>query len=270
MASAHNKWARCVHCLRQSEFITADHVFPNSWYPDTTPSSVQRWTAPSCPECNRELGQLENDLLIRLVLCIDPKSEAASGLASKALRSLGLDTDELPEKEKAHRDKLRAKIRSELMPYADLADKPGAIPGLGPHEDQSAQWAIRIPWAGLSIMAEKIARGCEYKLSGRLVEIPYGIRTFISGSDVVPEPYASSAEFFDFGPGCNIRRVFATEDANVVLYWISIWGTLYLDARIDLEDELHKAEQRFSRVEGIAPQEDRGTMRVSPYLRNQP
>jgi hypothetical protein len=61
---------------------------------------VQRWTVPSCAKCNRELGQLEKDLLIRLALCIDPSLGTASGLASKALRSLGLDANELLEEEK--------------------------------------------------------------------------------------------------------------------------------------------------------------------------
>jgi hypothetical protein len=270
MAPALVTSGRCVHCLRLTESITADHVFPNSWYPDTTPPTVQRWTAPSCPECNRVRGQLEKDLLIRLVLCINPKSEAASGLASKALRSLGLDVEDLSEREKAHRDKLKAKIRSELMPYADVAEKPGAIPGLGPHEDQSVQWAIPIPWAGLSIVSEKIVRGCEYKLKERFVENPYGIRTFINRSGGVPQPFASHVEFFDFGPGCNIRRVFATEDPQVVRYWISIWDCLHFDVRIDLEDELQTADMKVSIVEGIAPQEVRAALRIPQYLRNQP
>jgi hypothetical protein len=228
---------------------------------------VQRWTVPSCIPCNRELGQLERDLFIRLALCINPKSDAAFGLASKALRSLGLDVDGLPESEKAHRDNLRAKFRSELMPYADLAGMPGQIPGLGPHTNQPASWAVAIPWAGLSILIEKIARGCEYKLKERFVESPYGIRTFVCDSDAVSEPYASFAKSYDFGPGCNVRRVFATEDPNAVLYWISIWGTLYFNARIDLEDDLRKLDEQHSKVEGIFPEQNGKAMRISPYLR---
>src|SRR5271169_2434899 len=137
---------RCVHCLRLTDSVTADHVFPSSWYPDSTPESVQRWTVPCCSDCNRELGKLERDLLIRLVLCVNPKSEAASGLASRTLRSLGLDAEKLSEREKAHRAKLRDKIRSELMPQSDVAGKPGKIPGLGPPDGEDVQWAIPIPW----------------------------------------------------------------------------------------------------------------------------
>jgi hypothetical protein len=204
-----------------------------------------------------------------MVLCTDPKSEATKGLANKVFRSLGLDVDGLPEKEKSIRNKLRAKIRFELVPSADVAALPGKIPGLGPPDDASAEWSVPIALAGLSIVAEKIARGCEYKYQSRqrLVRPPYGIRTFVSETDHVPEPFASASRILDFGPGCKIRRVFFTEDHNTVWYWISIWKTLYLSVHIELETELLKAEPRFRKQEGIILEDHRG-MLISPYLRD--
>jgi 5-methylcytosine-specific restriction endonuclease McrA len=86
---------RCVHCLRETDATTKDHVFPSSWYPDSTPETVQRWTVPSCTDCNTFLGKLETDLLVRLALCLEPASASAAGISSKALRSLGLDVDDL-------------------------------------------------------------------------------------------------------------------------------------------------------------------------------
>src|SRR5690349_2375488 len=50
----------------------------------------------------------------------------------------------------------------------------------------------------------------------------------------------------------------------------SVWGTLHLSARIDLEDELPKLDQKSSKVEGMIPKEDSEVMRISPYLRNKP
>jgi len=267
MAKTFPETGRCVHCLRLSESITADHGFPDSWYPDTTPDSVQRWTAPSCPKCNGELGRLERDLLIRVVLCIDPKKEAVSGLRSKVLRSLGFDADELSETEKTHRESLRAKLRAELIPYADVARGPGAIPGLGPHED--SPWAVPSPWASLSVVAEKIARVCEHRLERRLVESPYGVRTSIdSAGGVVPEPLLPFARVLDFGPGFRVTRLSPTEDPALVRYWISIWDSLHLRAYIDLEEELRRLDSECSRVEGLTPEEIRRAMRISPYLRN--
>src|SRR5437879_759945 len=50
-----------------------------------------------------------------------------------------------------------------------FSDIRGAIPGLtlgGP-----TGYALPIPWAGLSIIAEKIARGCEYRLKDKEVRL---------------------------------------------------------------------------------------------------
>jgi hypothetical protein len=263
----------CIHCLQPVEVAEADHVFPSSWYPDSTPSTVQRWTAPSCSRCNRKLGQLEKDLLVRLVGCLDPKSEAASGLHAKVLRSLGIDTGTLPETEKCHREKLKLRLQSEFIPMADIAGRPGSIPGLGPPGDSSAEWAIPIPFAGLSIMAEKIARGCEYKFNDRkrLVAAPYGVRTLIRPSDFVPEPFASACKLLNFGPGCKIRRLFFIEDHETVWYFLSIWNSLNIHVRIELEIELQKADLGFNKADGITPPDNRG-LQISPYLRylNQP
>jgi len=82
----------------------------------------------SCPRCNREFGQAEKDLLIRLILCVDPKAEAAAGLASKAMRSLGIDVQGLPEKERFHREAVRKKITADMIPRANLVGRLGAIP----------------------------------------------------------------------------------------------------------------------------------------------
>src|SRR5690349_12578628 len=104
---------RCVHCLRIVDEIELDHVFPNSWYPDSTPGTVQRWKAPSCPKCNRKHGRLENDLLLRLSMCVDAQKVAAMGLAAKAMRAMGIDVEGLPETEKRIREAIRKKINNE-------------------------------------------------------------------------------------------------------------------------------------------------------------
>src|SRR5436305_14522758 len=125
MASRHI----CIHCLNSCE-KSRDHVIPASWYPDNTGPSVQRWTVPSCRRCNQGFGKLENDLLLRLVLCIDPKSEAVSGLANKALRGLGLDIPdgEIRPQEVSRRQQLKEKLRRQLIPVDELAGKDGSIP----------------------------------------------------------------------------------------------------------------------------------------------
>lgn len=82
----------------------------------------------------------------------------------------------------------------------------------------------------------------------------------------MPEPFASFVKVFDFGPGCKIRRVFTTEDAKVVRYWMSLWGTLHFAVKIDLEDYLLNIDPKSLRCEGIVLPGGRA-MQISPYLR---
>lgn len=96
---------------------------------------------------------------------------------------------------------------------------------------------------------------------------PYGIRTLVMESDSVPEPFASACRILDFGPGCKIRRLFFTEDPATVWYFISIWNTLHMHVRIELETELLRADPQFRKCEGIVPAKNR-RMEISTYLRN--
>jgi len=256
---------RCVHCLLETDATTKDHVFPSSWYPDSTPETVQRWTVPSCTDCNKFLGKLETDLLVRLALCLDPASAAAAGISSKALRSLGLDVDDLAPKEKEHRDKRRAKIKAELFPRAEGSETPGAIPGLSRPVGEGKQFALPIPWAALSIIAEKIARGCEFKVKDRYIDSPYAIRTFIADPEEVSPQFLSHRRLIDFGPGCQVLRVFCAEDHNIVRYRILVWGTLCFHVLIDTEEYFLELDPQLKRAEGILPNE--GKMSVPPYLR---
>ena len=267
MSDPISKEPRCVHCLRYVAKTTADHVFPSSWYPDTTPSTVQRWTVPVCMDCNNKHGQLENDLLTRLMLCIDPNLEAVSGLKSKVLRSLGLDTGGLSEAEKERREARRAKVRAELIRDLNLLTGPARVPGLPLHEGST--YAVPIPYAALSIITEKIVRGAEYKLFGRYVESPYKVLTFIRDTDHVPEPIEPALKTYDLGPGCRIRRLKIIEDANVVRYWITVWGTLHVGALIDLQDYISEIQGTMPRPDGVIPPGNRG-ITIPPYLRQLP
>lgn len=79
---------RCVHCLKEVEERNSDHVFPESWYPDSTPPNLERWHVPSCIPCNADYGKLEQELLIKVGLCLDPHDAASASIVQKALRSL--------------------------------------------------------------------------------------------------------------------------------------------------------------------------------------
>ena len=52
---------KCIHCLRFCEYLTEDHILPESWYPNNTPANIEKWVAPACNKCNSELGKIEEE-----------------------------------------------------------------------------------------------------------------------------------------------------------------------------------------------------------------
>jgi len=253
------KAGRCVHCLGAypEEEMTEDHVPPRAWYPNTTPSSVQYWKIPCCNKCNRDLARIERDLLIRFGLCVDPARPETSGLVPKALRTIGLDAGRLSDEEQGHRDRTRARIRRELMLYDDISE--AAVRGLcAPDGVPPGALALPIAYADLSRIAEKMARGFEYKRSGRFVEPPYSLRTFIGdpsgfttdSSKLLSEISGEECQF-DLGPGFKIKYVFSPEHPSNIGYWFLLWGTFCLSVLITREDALRASDPRFSKPKGL-------------------
>jgi hypothetical protein len=134
------------------------------------------------------------------------------------------------------------------------------------NREERDQMAIPIPWAGLSIIAEKIGRGCEHKLENRYVDAPYSVRTTVTDPDFVSPVFLSQRRVIDFGPGCQVIRVFATEDPCIVRYRILVWGTLCFHVLIDREKYFTQdLDPQMQRAEGILPRG--GEMSIPPYLR---
>lgn len=228
---------RCTHCREPLTKSTKDHVFPSSWYPDTTPEDVQRWTAPSCESCNGHFGELEKDLLVFLACCIDPTKPAAQGLYERARRTMGIGVDGLSKEEKRHREARRRKLVNDARPYSPEV-QPHIIPGLGPHPEASVSSQMQLPIKADDIHAvvKKIVRGCEYWLAGgRIVEPPYEIEVFFPTKtpefvDQLLTAFALGPVYL--GPGLRIRRGGAHDDSLTALYELVMWDTLTLYASI--------------------------------------
>jgi hypothetical protein len=193
---------RCIHCGKPVDETTKDHVFPTSWYPETTPEDTRRWTAPSCGECNNSLGSMEKKVLSRLILCVDPQKPEAAGLYAKLKRSLGVGVDDLSKEEAAHRQKQKLGLIAAIKRH-DPASNASILPGLGSHtgfRDENLP-QIRIPGDLLLKVYEKIVRGCEYVLAGRIVEEPTPNRLTTRGAaqkDVVDIGYSLVLSLLSF------------------------------------------------------------------------
>ena len=236
---------RCIHCGQLLAEETDDHVFPASWYPDSTPQSVQRWKAPSCRACNGNSGKKEQELFIRLALCVDPRKIEAAGISSKLARTFGVGEGISPadrQKRRAFRDR----ILSEAKPIS-RETLNHIVPGLGPHAEFpiETQREIGIPGQLIHDVARKIVRGCEFWLSdGRIIDPPYELDVYM----VHPEEVPGIVRMFDsmsditLGPGFRVRRAAVKEDPLTAMYQVEIWGTWTLYFTI-LPPEDEKSER---------------------------
>ena len=222
---------RCIHCRRVLVKKTKDHVFPDAWYPQSTPANVQRWTVPSCGDCNHKYGEMENEVFVPLALCVDPRKIAAAGLSKKALRALGIGVgDELDEAEKQKRRAVREKILKRMRRYSPEV-QPHVIPGMGPHPEAppNEQFQIHFPANKLHDVLGKVVRGCEYWLAdGRIVEPRCELSVhFVHDADVpgVVRAFAPFGPVY-LGPGFRVRRAGAHDEPLAALYEIILWDTL--------------------------------------------
>ena len=229
-----------MHCLTElpKDAVTRDHVFPSSWYTDDTPTTVQRWTVPSCQSCNETFGKMEKELFLRLGMCIDPAKAEATGINQKLLRSFGVGPD-ISGSEREIRKKLKDKIMAESIPYAGHE----VLPSLGLHQGfaPEAQRIILIPANLLFGVLKKVFRGTEYVLNdGRYITPPYSIELY----HVHEEPIGITQIFGKFaattslGPGFELKKAAPRDDRCMALYKVTIWGTLISYASIDKHSEI--------------------------------
>jgi len=172
-----------VHCLVPLTRPTSDHVFPKSWYPDTTPDNLGKWRIPSCPRCNADYGKLENYLLIRIGLCLDPDDPRSLGIVEKALRAID-PTAAKNERDRIHRERKRQQILKEAffgqeMPHQATYPNFGDIWG----QRRSEQIALRISAKTVARLTEKIVRDIMFLEDGEHIEPPLAIHSYAIQDD---------------------------------------------------------------------------------------
>jgi hypothetical protein len=226
----------CVYCLKTDKEMTWDHVFPRSWYPDSTPLELAKWKVPCCAECNNKYSAIEEDLLLRLGMCTDHTRLPALGIGEKALRTIKPEFAK-SEREREIRQRKRDKIKSEII-WTDSVPGRGLLPTLTPIPiDQSRPFAmIKIPEKGLKALGHKLLRGTTFVLEDAYIDKRHRI------SVVIARP--QDVEFYDRivhahgetthrGPGLIIHWARAHDDPLATLFMIDIWGTYRIYAAIE-------------------------------------
>ena len=227
---------KCVHCLADGVDRTWDHVFPRAWYPDTTPPDIYKWQIPSCHECNRDYGKMEEDLLFRLALCIYPNVKATSGIVDKALRSMK------PEFAKDERDRAartaRAKwLRNELL---DGIDIPWAAvyPGFGERWGRRPKEVIGIRVSAESIrrLSEKIVQDIYFLENQKFIEPPFTIEFFAltdEGAKPVKHILENFGSVYAREPGIVVKRVVPEDAPMTGIFEIQVWDQFKMFASVD-------------------------------------
>ena len=218
---------KCVHCLKMQVKNTWDHVFPKSWYPDSTPQNIAKWKVPICSKCNSNLGAVEEEFFRLVALCLNPDEPAAHGIVPRVLRSLR-PTAGKSQRENTIRESLRQRMLREAREGAAIPQS-GILPGLGERwgRPRDEQVAFLIPGESFRRITEKIVRGITFVVDQKFIEPPYSVNQFIldhDGSEPFRQMLDSSGEIHSCGPGIVVRRAVTPDDRTTSVYEIEFWG----------------------------------------------
>jgi hypothetical protein len=218
---------RCVHCLRSVDRVTSDHVFPEAWYPESTPRGLEKWQVPACFECNQRHGRFETDLLLRIALCTDPADLRSLGISDRVHRSMD-PAYARNERDRQHRINRRNKLLSQLIPASAIPPE-SVFPGFGPYREAAPedQIGIGLPKDGIEALVEKIVRGITYVLDGKYIEDDHKIEIFFQ-HEADAGPFQTVLSRFGKqhhrGPGISVARAVPQDDPVSGVFEIEIWG----------------------------------------------
>lgn len=236
---------KCVHCLGEFERLNWDHVFPKSWYTDTTLMDLYKWQIPSCIHCNDEYGRLEKDLMIRIGLCLDPDDPSSKGIVDKALRSIDPSKGK-NKKDKQARANKRLQILGQMIPE-DSVPKTAIYPNFGLHENiPEKQYGVTINAGSIKRLNEKIVRGIMYIEDGVFIEPPYHIDSFTltdEAAQPIIEIIDKFAKIYAREPGIIVKRATVKEDKLSSVFAIDIWNRFKMYSTITPNQSLNTDAQ---------------------------
>lgn len=232
---ARPKPGRCVHCLREAAERNWDHVFPESWYPDTTPPNLSKWKIPSCIPCNSSLGEVEEEFMVLVALCLDPNAPASRSIVEKALRAINPSAATNLTDQRA-RTSLARRVLSQLLKGSQIPSA-AIYPALGERWGQPLEnrIAVRIPAESFRRITEKIVRGIFFLEDGKFIEPPYKINFFAlddAGAQPARELLAQAGVTYAREPGIVVNRAVTPEDGVSSVFEIEFWGQFKTHASV--------------------------------------
>jgi hypothetical protein len=208
----------CVHCLQYVQHPTSDHVFPKSWYPDSTPQNIEKWQIPSCSRCNEDYGRLEEKLLLKLAQGVDNDAVESLGVANKLLRAVNPSRG---------RDSVDASIRERELRSVLLSRHPPS--GKNPvvcMTGHPSGFVVDLYFHDIERLVHKIIRGLIFMNLGRLVSQEYeiGSKPSLGEYPDFDGPVVSYGEPLACGPGIEVRWLKVPEDPVCGIFMIRFFG----------------------------------------------
>lgn len=233
---------KCVHCLKDFESLTWDHVLPESWYPEGA-NEKEKWQVPSCEPCNKRLGKIEENLLIKLGLCLDPGDLKSLGIPDRVLRALNPSFGK-NERDQKHRLAKRKKVIKEVNVFQDLPQL-GIFPNFGPLPDQDYQEypVVILEEDEINQFAEKIVRGIAYISNHSFIDECYEIKPYVVEEQKAIELRKlvdSTAIIFDRRPGLMVKQSLVEDYKVAGIYLIEIWERFRMYAVVTPKDLVTK------------------------------
>lgn len=226
---------KCVHCLKDVAERDWDHVFPVSWYPDSTPPNTEKWKIPSCIPCNSSYGKIENDFRDRVGLCLNPENPASRSIVLAAMRSV--NWKEGRDQADAQKRLARAqRLWSQLL-HGGQIPQESLYPGMPRYEDIPAEDRVGVPIAAdyFPRMTEKIVRGIFYIEEKKFIGPPYVIDHYLP-TEVITDHFQKLLD--EFGtiyarePGLVVQRAVTVDEELSSLFKITFWEQLSMYATV--------------------------------------
>jgi hypothetical protein len=174
---------------------------------------------------------LEEDLLWRLGLSVDPKDQKSLGITDKVLRS----TKPIFARNEHDRKRRTAKLKSivEQLRMFQSPPEKGILPNFGPQANLQYDQYVTIPIYEESLvkLGRKIIRGITYLFNNSFIDDQYTINVYLvedhKAQDVVKmiETYGVTHHR---GPGVIVKYAISEEGGLSSLWLIEIWGKLKL------------------------------------------
>jgi len=224
----------CVYC-GSAPAVQAEHVFPKSWYPATTPATCTRLTVPSCAACNKRFKTAEERFALAAMMTLDDRPDAA-GVYERLSRSWKVDRAG-SELDSEHRLRRFAGMLQRVVfkqPPGGQTDSVRAFLETPREKLLAAAPASPLQNTIVDLIGEKLGRGLYYAETGVVLE-----RVTVSGKIVNQVFFASggpSAPAFvaalrrlpaneSLAPGLRYRFIANPQNGDVT--WLfQLWGQI--------------------------------------------